>query len=117
MEKGSDNHALSDFSKVSSMTSGVVALMLCGVFGCHLNPSARLAHHGLLADRQFGFTLDDLNYRRQRGGMFGKPISSDESEQYNFCIVVVGQHDALLAGIWWLKFIGKLPDLIVSLAH
>jgi hypothetical protein len=86
-------------------------------FGCHVNPSPRLACHGLLADSQFGFDLDDLNHRWQWGDVFFETVASSKGKQYNFCIVVVAQHDALLAGFRKLNFVGELSYLIGVVGH
>jgi hypothetical protein len=65
------------------MISGVIALMLWGRFWFHLNPSSRLACHGLITDRHFCLTSDDLNDRRHWGDVFFEAVANswDQSGQ------------------------------------
>lgn len=49
--------------------------------------------------------------------MFSQTASSSKREQYNFCTVVVEQNNALLGGIWWQEFIGKLANLKHLISH
>ena len=44
-------------------------------------------------------------------------VPCGKGEQYNFCIRIIGDNDALLANFRQLKFVGQLADLESALAH